>query len=216
MRADSQPTGPDTVPTRQSLVSRLRNLEDRDSWQDFFDTYWKLIYSVARRAGLSEQGAEEVVQETTVAVSKYIQDYRYDPEVCSFKNWLLQKTRWKIIDQVRKRPPKGVERFCPPTDTGRTATVERIPDPQSLEIDGMWDEEWQRNLIDAAMQRVKGRIKPEHYQIFYLSAVRKLGPRKVAHVIGVNVAQVYLVRHRVGVLIKKEIGILERMTQQRS
>ena len=53
--------------TRRSLISRLRNLDDRESWQDFFDTYWKLIFSVARKAGLSEQEAEEVVQETTFA-----------------------------------------------------------------------------------------------------------------------------------------------------
>ena len=68
---DSEPSDPATVQTRRSLISRLRNLDDRDSWQDFFDTYWKLIYSVARKAGLTEQEAEDVVQETTAAVSKY-------------------------------------------------------------------------------------------------------------------------------------------------
>lgn len=195
--------------TRRSLISRLRNLEDRDSWQDFFDTYWKLIYSVARKAGLTESEAEEVVQETTATVAKCIQDYQYDRKVCSFKNWLLHKTRWRIIDQVRKRPPAFVERFAPATDTSRTPAIERIPDPESLELDAVWDEEWQKNLIDAAMERVKHRIKPEHYQIFYLSAVRKLDPRKVAQTIGVNVAHVYLVKHRVAGQIKKEIKFLE-------
>ena len=209
MRAEV-PMAEAEVSTRRSLISRLRNLDDRDSWQDFFDTYWKLIYSVARKAGLSEQEAEDVVQETTVAVSKYIQDYRYDPDVCSFKSWLLHKTRWKIIDQVRKRPPGFVERLSSQTATSSTPTIERISDPQSLELDAVWDKEWRRNLIDAAMERVKRRLKPAHYQIFYLSAVRKLSPRRVAQTIGVSAAQVYLVKHRVGALIKKEIQILER------
>jgi RNA polymerase sigma-70 factor (ECF subfamily) len=198
------------VSTRRSLISRLRNLEDRNSWQEFFDTYWKLIYSVARKAGLSEQEAQDVVQETTVAVSRYIQDFRYDPKVCSFKTWLMQKTRWKIIDQVRKRSPRFVEPFPPSSDTSRTPTVERIPDPETLEIDGVWNVEWKKNLMDAAMERVKHRIKPEHYQIFYLSAVRNVAARRVATTLGVNVAQVYLVKHRVAALVKKEIGILER------
>ena len=196
--------------TRRSLISRLRNVEDRDSWQEFFDTYWKLIYSVARKAGLTEQEAEEVVQETTVTVTKCIQDYQYDPKVCSFKNWLMHKTQWRIIDQVRKRPPDFVQRFPPPSDTSRTPLVERIPDPESLELDSVWEEEWQKNLVDAAMERVKRRIKPEHYQIFYLSAVRHLGPKRVAETMGVNIAQVYLVRHRVAGLVKKEVRLLER------
>src|SRR6185436_2435368 len=46
------------IPTRHSLLQRLKNWEDQSSWRDFFDTYWKLIYSFARRAGLSEQEAQ--------------------------------------------------------------------------------------------------------------------------------------------------------------
>lgn len=199
----------DALNTRRSLISRLRNLEDRDSWQEFFDTYWKLIFSVARKAGLTQPEAEEVVQETAVAVAKYIKDYRYDPQACSFKNWLMHKTRWRIIDQVRKRPPDFIQRFAPPSDSSQTPLVARIPDPESLELDSVWDEEWQKNLVEAAMDRVKRRIKPEHYQIFYLSAVRNLGPRRVATTMGVNIAQVYLVRHRVAALIRKEVRFLE-------
>lgn len=210
MSSLDRPSDPQTLATRASLLSRLRDLEDRKSWEDFFATYWKLIYSVARKAGLNEEEAKEVVQETTISVSKYIQEFRYDPKVCSFKTWLLQKTRWKIIDQVRKRPPRFVERFHNSTDTGGTSPIERIPDPQSAEMDAVWDEEWHKNLLDAAMERVKHRVKGEHYQIFFLSMVRKLRPRKVAQIMGVNIAQVYLVRHRVGALIKQEIASLER------
>jgi hypothetical protein len=37
------------IPTRQSLLGRLKDWADSESWRDFFDTYWKLIYGVARR-----------------------------------------------------------------------------------------------------------------------------------------------------------------------
>jgi RNA polymerase sigma-70 factor (ECF subfamily) len=210
MRFEASPSDTDALNTRHSLISRLRNLDDKESWQDFFDTYWKLIFSVARKAGLTEQEAEEVVQETTIAVSKYIGDYRYDPKVCSFKNWLMHKTRWRIIDQVRKRPPNFVQRLEPSSETSGTSMLERIPDPETLELDAVWEEEWRKNLVDAAMERVKRRIKPEHYQIFYLSAVRNLGLKRIAETMGVNIAQVYLVRHRVAKLIQKEVQLLER------
>lgn len=201
--------------TRRSLVHRLRDLEDRHSWQDFFDTYWKLIYSVARRAGLTEHEAEEVVQETTATVARCIQEFKYDPSVCSFKNWLLHKTRWRIIDQVRKRPRVAVEGFAPAADSSVTPALERIADPESLDLDAVWEAEWQQNLIDAAMARVKRRIEPEHYQIFFLSAVRRLGPRQIARTLAVNVAQVYMVRHRVARLIRQEIRALEQREGER-
>lgn len=46
------------IPSRRSLVTRLRNREDRDGWKEFFDTYWRLIYGVALKAGLSETEAD--------------------------------------------------------------------------------------------------------------------------------------------------------------
>jgi RNA polymerase sigma-70 factor (ECF subfamily) len=145
-----------------------------------------------------------------VTVSKYIQSYRYEPGACSFKSWLMHKTQRRIIDQVRKRPPDLSKRVTPQDGTSGTSLLERIPDPESLRLDSVWEEEWQKNLVDAAMERIKRRIKPDHYQIFYLSAVRRLPPKKVAAAMGTSVAQVYLVRHRVSGLIKKEVAELER------
>ena len=51
------------IPTRTSLLGRLKNWDDQESWKEFFDTYWKMLYSVARRTGLSETDAQDVVQE---------------------------------------------------------------------------------------------------------------------------------------------------------
>jgi DNA-directed RNA polymerase specialized sigma24 family protein len=72
-------TGSAFLPTRRSLLSRLRNLEDNASWQDFFETYWKLIYSAATKAGLSDADAQDVVQETVLTVTRRIGEFRYDP-----------------------------------------------------------------------------------------------------------------------------------------
>ena len=60
------------VATRRSLVNRLANWDDQRRWQEFFDTYWKLIYSAARKSGLTDAEAQEVVQETVITVAKKI------------------------------------------------------------------------------------------------------------------------------------------------
>jgi RNA polymerase sigma factor (sigma-70 family) len=114
------------LPTRSSLLSRLRNWNDQTSWQEFFNTYWELIYGVAVKAGLTVAEPQDVVQETIPKVAKSIKDFRYDP-AGSFKAWLLHTTRWKIADQFRKRLSVRESRRRPDGDSVRTATVERIP-----------------------------------------------------------------------------------------
>ncbi len=115
------------VATRRSLVDRLVDWDDRKHWQEFFDTYWKLIYSAARKSGLTDAEAQEVVQETVITVAKKIDKLKYDPAIGSFKGWLLQITRWRIVDQFRKREPGNAKR--PRVGDDRlTATIERVPD----------------------------------------------------------------------------------------
>jgi RNA polymerase sigma-70 factor (ECF subfamily) len=132
-------TGRDPDATRSSLIRRLRDWQDHGSWQDFFDTYWKLIYAVAIKAGLSESEARDVVQETVVAVAKQMRDGGYDRARSSFKNWLCLITRRRIVDHFRRRPiPEAGAREPinqPPI---------RLPVPIQLARTGaVWEEEWQ-------------------------------------------------------------------------
>src|SRR5207253_8066299 len=131
----------DTIPTRHSLLNRLKDWGDQASWQDFFDTYWRLIYNVAVKAGLTDTEAQEVVQETVIAVAKKISEFKTDPAHGSFSAWLMQLTRWRIADQFRNRGKVGVQasaclsgegtlkRGLQPEDTNQTSSTNRIPDP---------------------------------------------------------------------------------------
>src|SRR4051794_39817154 len=91
------------LPTRVSLLDRLRNHGDDASWRDFFETYWRLIYSFAKRAGLSDEDAQEVVQETVISVAGTMPKFQYDRARCSFKGWLRHLTQKRVVDQIRKR-----------------------------------------------------------------------------------------------------------------
>src|SRR5947207_5593760 len=119
--------------TRRSLVDRLVNWDDQKRWQEFFDTYWKLIYSAARKAGLTDAEAQEVVQETVITVAKKIDKLKYDPAIGSFKGWLLQITRWRIVDQFRKREP-GNAKGPRGIDDRLTATIERVPEGHAADL----------------------------------------------------------------------------------
>jgi RNA polymerase sigma factor (sigma-70 family) len=205
----------DPAATRSSLLHRLRNWSDHGSWQDFFNTYWKLIYSVAIKAGLSEAEARDVVQETVLAVAKQMRHDGYDRTKSSFKNWLCLITRRRILDHFRKRTDPKVRASPRARDgTSRTDTIDRVPDPASLNLDSVWEEEWHKNLLDAAIERVKQQVTPKQFQIFDLSVLRELPVAEVKAILKVNAAQVYLARHRVGRLIKNEVKRLEALAER--
>lgn len=200
------------IPTRQSLLRRLKDWEDRDGWKEFFDTYWRLIYTIALKAGLTETEAEEVVQETIVSVSKQMPAFQYD-QAGSFKGWLLQITRRRIADQFRKRAPWDHAAPNAGEDSSRTSTANRIPMPEP-DLEPVWDEEWRKNLVDVAMQRVKARVTPRQYQMFDLYAVKEWPVSEVTRSLNVNAAQVYLAKHRVARLVREELRRLEKRAAQ--
>src|SRR5215510_10488861 len=90
------------IPTRRSLLSRLKSWDNQDSWREFFSTYWRLIYSVAIKAGLKDAEAQDVVQDTILSVAQRMPGFKYDPALGSFKSWLLLIIRRRIADQLRK------------------------------------------------------------------------------------------------------------------
>ena len=184
------------LPTRASLLSRIRDWQN-DSWQEFFETYWKLIYNTARRYDLSDAEAQEVVQETMIGVSRNIPSFRYEPEKCSFKTWLMNLILWRITDQLRRRKEhQPIE--------GKVLEI-----PEEREFIRNWDADWEKNLASAAMERVKNETTPQTFQIFAFCVLQKKGVDETARVLGLSKARVYLAKHRVYHRIAREIEALK-------
>src|SRR5215831_12978343 len=120
------------------------------------------------KAGLSQDEAQEVVQETLIGAARHLPEFRYDPKVCSFKTWLLNLSAWRVKDQLRKRQAPGAPGAWPAhtdaaDDSSRTATVERVPDPAGNQLEAIWDQEWRTTLLDAALARVKAEVDPRQW-----------------------------------------------------
>jgi RNA polymerase sigma factor (sigma-70 family) len=196
--------------TRYSLLSRLKNWEDQKSWQEFYDTYRKLIYGVALKSGLSEEEAEEVLQETVITVARNIGEFRKDPARGTFKSWLMHTTRWRIQDQLRKR--KRIENLLEPLpdNSSRTAFIERIPDQNSFDLEALWEQEWERNMLDMALEKVRRRVDPARYQAYDLHVLRAWPVQKVAAKLGLTAAQVYTAKYKVSGLLKNEVENLKK------
>ena len=200
--------------TRKSLIARLENWEDQRTWDEFYQTYWRLIYSVGLKAGLRSDEAFDVVQETILSIAKQSRKQLYDPEQGSFKTWLMNMTRWRINDQFRRRKKDTAMAGNEWNEERKTAVIDRFEDPSGDLLERMWNVEWKKNLADAALARVKGQVSPKQYQIFDYYVVRQWDAKKVQAHLGVSMAQVYLAKHRVGAVLKRELVKLEKHEKQ--
>lgn len=201
------------LPTRSSLLSRLRHASDAASWQHFFDNYGRLIYQVCRRAGLDAQEADEVAQETIVSVSQELPKFKFDRSKGSFKGWLWRVTRNHVADFLKKKYRDGAKRAeLPEAQPGEGAPIEKFADTQD-DLDAMWEAEWKSNLLDCALKRVRSQVSARSFQIFHLSTVQGWTVDQIKAALRTGTTQIYLARHRVGRLVKKEIAALRKESE---
>jgi RNA polymerase sigma-70 factor (ECF subfamily) len=193
----------DPLPTRQSLLERLKRWDDQESWRDFFNLYWGLLYATAIKAGLSDSEAQDVVQDTIILVSRKMEGFKYDPVVDSFKGWLLYLTRKRVALEYRRRARRRPQTPADPNQLSEE--IEALPDPGGLGLEKVWDEEWHRTMWDAAIAQVKKQVAMKQFQMFDLYVVKERPAQEVAQALGVAVAQVYLAKHRISALVKQEL-----------
>ena len=198
--------GSEFLPTRSSLLQRLKAWDNDADWRVFFETYQRSIHGLAMKCGLTHAEAEEVVQETMVAVARQMPEFEYDRSVGSFKGWLFTITRRAVGKQLSKRvrnpsiPAGGPE--APPE-------LELLPDT-TPGFDQRWEEDWRQNLIDIAMDRVRRQISPKQFQMFDLYVHQHLPMERVTQLLNVSSARVYMAKVRVTRAIRREVAELEK------
>jgi RNA polymerase sigma factor (sigma-70 family) len=189
----------DLIPTSATLLGRLKNAKDQNSWQEFFDTYSKLIYGVARKAGLSDEESQEVLQATMELVAEQMPKFRYDPRIGSFKGWLLNLTRLQIVSRSLKRRPAPGRR-----------NEKAEADSSARSVEGIWETAWQKNLTEAAISNVKRRLDPKKYQIYDFCVNKKGSLEKAAPMFGVTVEEARKAVESIEEMIAAEVKRLER------
>ena len=198
----------DFIPTRHSLLRRIKDWNDQDGWSDFIDTYSRLIYSMASKAGLPHPDAQEVVQDTVLTVARKIKEFQPDPQRGSFKAWLMTITRCRIVDQFRKTASARTVPHQRSNQKAGTATEERVPDPEGPELEAAWDQEWERHLMETALDKIRKRVPPHQFQMFHLHVIKQWPARKVAAKLHVSLHQVYFARQKGLAMMQNEIQLL--------
>jgi RNA polymerase sigma-70 factor (ECF subfamily) len=186
--------------TRQSLLIRLRDLADEQAWADFTEIYGPLVHRLARRRGLQEADAQDLVQDVFRAVARAIERYDVAPERGSFRGWLSRIARNLIINLLasRRRQPRG---------TGDPDVQRLLEDQPGPDRDGSADfeAEYRRGLIIWAAERVRSEFSEAAWQAFWLAGVEGRRPKEVAEALGMSLGTVYQYKSRAVVRIRREI-----------
>lgn len=153
--------------TRKSLIQRVAS-NCEDSWQELHLAYRGFIAAIALRAGVVDADVDDVVQAIFLEVHRDLnQDDSPDFSARSFGAWLGQKVKWRVGEYHRHRHRR--EHATDPADL--------VNHQSARPFDVLWDRDWQRRVLELAMQRVAE--KPRNLFIFQALAVQEIPVEEV-------------------------------------
>ena len=86
---------------------------------------------------------------------------------------MLRLTRWRIIDQLRQRLPKEQRAEISGGDEATAvAALDHLASGKAPELEALWNEEWEKTVLAAALKLMKQRVSPEQFQMFDLYVLR--------------------------------------------
>jgi RNA polymerase sigma-70 factor (ECF subfamily) len=192
--------------TRASLLIRLRDPHDQEAWGQFVQLYAPVVYGFARKRGLQDADAADLMQEVFRSVAGAAGRLEYDPKRGSFRGWLYTVTRNKIYTFLdgQRRQVRGSG------DSAAQTRLEEQPGPDD-ETGALWDQEYERSAFSWAAERVRGEFHEATWQAFWLTAVEGKAARDVGRQLGLSPGAVYVAKSRVIARLREEIRELEEV-----
>ncbi len=190
------------LPTRPSLLVRLRNAEDHAAWSQFVTVYTPLIFGFCCKRGLNETAAGDVCQEVLKAIARAIPQYQYDPQRSTFRNWLFTvvRSKWNNHIAAQARQPKLA---------GETTLEEFAEHEPDRALEESWRREYQANLIQWAASQIQNEFKTQTWEAFRRTALQGEPPEVVALQLGLTLNALYVARSRVTRRLKETIESIE-------
>ena len=194
-------TSPDTQP---SLLVKIRDASDGESWSRFVETYTPAIYNFLQQQGLQEADTADLTQDVMASVAKAIKSFDYHPQRGQFRGWLFTVVQNRLRNFWRNRSRRPVAK-------GDTQAYRRLLEQpaEKNELAESWEREYEHSLFVRAAEQVRPKVQPSTWQAFWSTVVEDQSPAKVAGRLNMSPAAVRLAKARVIARIKNEIRMLE-------
>jgi RNA polymerase sigma-70 factor (ECF subfamily) len=184
--------------TPASLLDRLRLPGQEQAWERFVELYAPLLYAWARRAGLQEADAADLVQEVLALLFRKLPEFHYDGRR-SFRGWLRTVTLNKWREGLRRRTPLAA------AGSGALAEVPAADDPGDLE-----EAEYRRHLVRQGLEALRDEFPATTWKAFREYVMAGRPAEQVAAELGVRVGTVYAAKSRVLTRLRRELdGLLD-------
>ena len=188
--------------TSATLLARLRQVPaDQAAWVQFTECYGRKVYAWCRRWNLQEAEAEDVTQDVLLKLAEKMQTFVYDPAK-SFRGWLKTVARHAWSDSWSGRKAAVA--------AGGSQALELLQTVEAREdLVRRLEEEFDRELLDEAMARVRLRVVPRTWEAFERTALQGQSGAEAAQALGMKVATVFVARSKVQKMIQEEMQKLE-------
>ena len=186
--------------TRASLILRLPSVADAAAWREFISIYEPFVYRFARRGGLQDADARELVQNVMLSVARAVGRWRPDAQRGRFRTWLFKIARNQLFDLTeRLRRNSGMAGGSSLFDTLHQRTGHDAWSSEEFRLSH------RRELFRWAADRVRASIKHATWQAFWQTAVEEKTVEDVAQELGISVGAVYIARSRVLSKLRDEV-----------
>jgi RNA polymerase sigma factor (sigma-70 family) len=194
----------ETTKTSASLLGRLRQkMVDPADWAEFVRRYGPIIYGWCRRWKLQEADAEDVAQAVLVKLVAKIRTFRYDPSR-SFRAYAKTLAHYAWCDHIESLRKPGV------AGTGDSEVVAQLDGMSARDdLQGRLSEAFDREILEEAMVRVRGRVEPHTWEAFRLMAVEGLSGAEAAQRVGQTVVFVFKAKSKVQRMLREDVRRFE-------
>jgi RNA polymerase sigma-70 factor (ECF subfamily) len=188
--------------TRLSLLLRLARPgpADETAWAEFVDHYAPLVYRWCRQHNLQDSDAKDVTQQVLLKLATHLPAFTYDPSK-SFRAWLRTLTYHAWVDFLSDQGRRVVGN----ADTWKALTTVESREDLLKRIDDEFDLE----LLERAIARVKERVEPLTWEAFRLTAIDGIPAPQVARQLNKQVGTIYVARSTVQRMLHEEVAALE-------
>ena len=187
--------------TRLSLLARAK-INDSAAWNDLVALYAPLIGRWCHRFGLQSATIADVSQEVFLSVTKGITTFQPTKDIGSFRAWLWQITRNKIIDRQRSM----AQRSFATGGSDAFALLQNIADVQDLPDDDPTDSQAVSQLVTRALDQVRVEFQPSTWNAFWRTTVDGLSTEIAAIELQMTNAAVRQARSRVSRRLRQQLG----------
>jgi RNA polymerase sigma-70 factor (ECF subfamily) len=181
--------------TPVSLLQRLRDPADRNSWGEFVTLYEPLLLSYVRKRGLADHDAEDVVQGIFISLLRKLPRFELDRSKGRFRTWLWQVAYNAVVDWARAR-----RRVQKAEDKRRQTYEEEAP----VKPDSDWDTLHRQRIAQFVMDKVRGQTVAKTWTCFEEHLLKGRPGAEVGAQLGLPANTVYVNAARVLARIREQ------------